>query len=174
MAVESKHICNRSLTGSEIEQAGSASKHCLSAVSRRISERPARGKVVSVRKEVLPLVAHSKAHGQIGTNPNIVLDKQTDLRLPKGQVAVSLPLVKGEGPAEVVVFEGREIKGAIKVASVIGFMPGEIGNVNAALDEGAGLIERRTELALSVTERQLYLQIGPRTLSSIVVEHRIK
>lgn len=42
------------------------------------------------------------------------------------------------------------------------------------VDEVAGLIERRTELALSVTERQLYLQIGARTLSSTVVEHRIK
>ena len=42
------------------------------------------------------------------------------------------------------------------------------------IDEVAGLIERHTELALSVTERQLYLQIGTRTLSTTVVEHRIK
>ena len=42
------------------------------------------------------------------------------------------------------------------------------------IDEVAGLIERRTELALSVTERTLYLQVGARTLSSAVVEHRIK
>jgi len=42
------------------------------------------------------------------------------------------------------------------------------------IDEVAGRIERRTELALSVTERQLYLQVGARTLSSSVVEHRIR
>jgi len=42
------------------------------------------------------------------------------------------------------------------------------------IDEVAGLMERRTEFALSVTECQLYLQMGPRTWSSSVVEHRIK
>jgi uncharacterized protein YaeQ len=42
------------------------------------------------------------------------------------------------------------------------------------IDEVASLIERRTELALSVTERTLYLQIGERLLSSAVVEHRIR
>ena len=42
------------------------------------------------------------------------------------------------------------------------------------IDEVAALIERRTELALSVTERTLYLQVGARTLSSAVVEHRIR
>ena len=42
------------------------------------------------------------------------------------------------------------------------------------IDECAALIERRTELALSVTERTLYLQVGARTLSSVVAEHRIR
>jgi len=42
------------------------------------------------------------------------------------------------------------------------------------IDEVAALIERRTELTLSVTERTLYLQVGARTLSSAVVEHRIR
>lgn len=42
------------------------------------------------------------------------------------------------------------------------------------IEEVAGFIERRTEIALSVTERQLYLQIGPRSLSSDVTEHRIR
>src|SRR5688572_24632175 len=42
------------------------------------------------------------------------------------------------------------------------------------IDEVAGRIERRTELTLSVTERTLYLQVGARSLSSTVVEHRIK
>jgi uncharacterized protein YaeQ len=42
------------------------------------------------------------------------------------------------------------------------------------IEEVAGLIERRTDIALSVTERQLYLQIGARTLSSAVAEHWIR
>ena len=42
------------------------------------------------------------------------------------------------------------------------------------IDECAALIEKRTELALSVTERTLYLQVGARTLSSVVAEHRIR
>ena len=42
------------------------------------------------------------------------------------------------------------------------------------LTKSLALIERRTELALSVTERTLYLQVGARTLSSAVVEHRIR
>ena len=42
------------------------------------------------------------------------------------------------------------------------------------IDDFAALIERRTELALSVTERTLYVQVGARTLSSSVVEHRIR
>ncbi len=41
------------------------------------------------------------------------------------------------------------------------------------IDELAGLIERRTSLALSVTDRELYVTIGGRTLSSTLVEHRI-
>jgi len=41
------------------------------------------------------------------------------------------------------------------------------------VDEVAGLIERRTSLALSVTDRELYATIGGRTFSSTLVEHRI-
>lgn len=39
--------------------------------------------------------------------------------------------------------------------------------------ELAGLIERRTTFALSVTERQLYAEIAGRSLVSTIVEHRI-
>lgn len=39
--------------------------------------------------------------------------------------------------------------------------------------ELAGLVERRTALALTVTERQIYAEIGGRSLSAAVVEHRI-
>src|SRR5262249_25894734 len=54
--------------------------------------------------------------------------------LPKGQVAVPLLLEESERPAELIVFEGREIEGAIEVTSVIGFIPAESGNTNARLD----------------------------------------
>lgn len=37
----------------------------------------------------------------------------------------------------------------------------------------AGLVERRTSLALSVTERQLYVEIAGRSLETTIVEHRI-
>ncbi|NJO81730.1 MAG: YaeQ family protein [Blastochloris sp.] len=39
--------------------------------------------------------------------------------------------------------------------------------------ELAGLIERRTALALSVTERQLYAEIAGRSLATTLTEHRI-
>jgi uncharacterized protein YaeQ len=39
--------------------------------------------------------------------------------------------------------------------------------------ELASLIERRTALALSVTERQLYAEIAGRSLATAIVEHRI-
>ncbi|MCX6045252.1 MAG: YaeQ family protein [Chloroflexi bacterium] len=42
------------------------------------------------------------------------------------------------------------------------------------VDELAGLLERRTSLSLSVTERELYVSIGARTLSSAIVEHHIE
>lgn len=41
------------------------------------------------------------------------------------------------------------------------------------VDELAGLIERRAALSLSVTERELYVSIGTRTLSTTLVEHRL-
>jgi uncharacterized protein YaeQ len=41
------------------------------------------------------------------------------------------------------------------------------------VEEVAGLLERRTTLALSVTDRQLYITIGPHTLTGELVEHRI-
>ena len=40
------------------------------------------------------------------------------------------------------------------------------------VDEIAGLIERRSTLSISVTERELYLEIGGRTFTATIVEHR--
>lgn len=39
--------------------------------------------------------------------------------------------------------------------------------------ELASVIERRTTLALSVTERQLYIEVTGRSLATVLVEHRI-
>jgi uncharacterized protein YaeQ len=40
------------------------------------------------------------------------------------------------------------------------------------VDEVASRIERRSHLSLSITERELYLQIGGRTFATTIVEHR--
>ena len=42
----------------------------------------------------------------------------------------------------------------------------------AFVDEIAGLIERRSNLSISITERELYLEIGGRTFTTTIVEHR--
>ena len=41
------------------------------------------------------------------------------------------------------------------------------------VEEVAALIDRRSSLALSITDRELYITIGNRTLSTPLVEHRI-
>ncbi len=41
------------------------------------------------------------------------------------------------------------------------------------VDEVAGLLERRSELALSVTEREFYLHIAGRSFTTTIVEHRV-
>jgi uncharacterized protein YaeQ len=40
------------------------------------------------------------------------------------------------------------------------------------VDAVAGLIERRSHLSLSITERELYLEIDGRTFATTIVEHR--
>jgi uncharacterized protein YaeQ len=42
-----------------------------------------------------------------------------------------------------------------------------------AIEEIAALIERRTALTLSVTERELYVSIGGKTFTTPIAEHRI-
>jgi uncharacterized protein YaeQ len=41
----------------------------------------------------------------------------------------------------------------------------------AFVDEVARLIERRSELAISITERELYLEISGRTFTTTILEH---
>ncbi len=43
----------------------------------------------------------------------------------------------------------------------------------AFVDEVSALIDRRTTISLSITERQLYLSLGERTMNTPIVEHRI-
>jgi uncharacterized protein YaeQ len=42
----------------------------------------------------------------------------------------------------------------------------------AFIDEISGLLERRSTLSISVTERELYLEIRGRTFTASIVEHR--
>ena len=44
----------------------------------------------------------------------------------------------------------------------------------AFIDDVAAAIDRRTELSISVTDRELYVHVGDRAFSSRVVEHRMK
>ena len=39
------------------------------------------------------------------------------------------------------------------------------------IDEVAGLIDRRSDIALSITERELYLELGRRTFHTSIIEH---
>jgi uncharacterized protein YaeQ len=41
------------------------------------------------------------------------------------------------------------------------------------IEEVAGLLEKRSGLSITVTERELYLEIAGRTFSSTIVEHRL-
>ena len=41
------------------------------------------------------------------------------------------------------------------------------------VEEIAGLLERRSKLALSITERELYIEIDGRTFTTTIVEHRV-
>jgi uncharacterized protein YaeQ len=41
------------------------------------------------------------------------------------------------------------------------------------VEELSGLLDRRTELALSITERELYIEIGGRTFSTTITEQRV-
>ncbi|MCU1227484.1 MAG: YaeQ family protein [Acidobacteria bacterium] len=41
------------------------------------------------------------------------------------------------------------------------------------VDEFASLIDRRTNISLSITERQLYVDVGGKTFNTTIAEHRI-
>jgi uncharacterized protein YaeQ len=41
------------------------------------------------------------------------------------------------------------------------------------VEEVGGLLEKRSSLSMTVTEREVYLEIGGRTFSSTIVEHRL-
>jgi uncharacterized protein YaeQ len=42
------------------------------------------------------------------------------------------------------------------------------------VDEVAALLDRRTDLAMTITERELYLEIAGRTFTTSIVEHRVR
>ena len=41
------------------------------------------------------------------------------------------------------------------------------------VDEVAGLLERRSDLSMTITERELYLEIAGRTFTMTIAEHRV-
>jgi len=43
----------------------------------------------------------------------------------------------------------------------------------AFIDQIAALLERRSRLAMTITERELYLEIAGRTLTMTILEHRV-
>ena len=69
-----------------------------------------------------------------------------------------MPLVLGE-------LAGKKIHRASEIP-IYAFEPSFVTEVAEALD-------RRVDVALSITERELYLDIGGRTFTTTVVEHRL-
>ena len=44
----------------------------------------------------------------------------------------------------------------------------------AFVDEIAGLLERRSDLSISITERELYIEIRGRTFTTTIAEHHAR
>lgn len=42
------------------------------------------------------------------------------------------------------------------------------------IEEASGLLDRRTEITLSITERQIFADVNGRALTTTVVEHRVR
>lgn len=97
-------------------------------------------------------------------------------------IEVGLPdaerLHRGSRAAErVAVYTHRDVEQFLKQLAGKRIFRGEAIPIYALdrrfVEELAGLIDRRTELAVTRMEGQLYVSVGERTLSTVVVEHRI-
>jgi len=65
----------------------------------------------------------------------------------------------------LAIFAAAKIYGAERIP-IYSLDPGFV-------DELAGLVERRSEFTLSITERELFITIGDRNFTTTITEHRI-
>ncbi len=88
-------------------------------------------------------------------------------RLHRGSKLAERTAVYTHRPIRIVLAElaGRKIHRADEIP-IYAFEPSFVSEVAEAVD-------RRVDVALSITERELYLDIGGRTFTTAVVEHRI-
>lgn len=88
-------------------------------------------------------------------------------RLHRGSKLAQRTAVYTHRPIRLVLGEltGRKIHRAAEIP-IYAFEPAFVTEVADALD-------RREDLALSITERELYLDLGGRTFSTTIVEHRL-
>lgn len=88
-------------------------------------------------------------------------------RLHRGSKLAQRTAVYTHRPIRIVLAElaGRKIHRASEIP-IYAFEPSFVTEVAEGID-------RRVDIALSITERELYLDLGGRTFSTSVVEHRL-
>jgi uncharacterized protein YaeQ len=88
-------------------------------------------------------------------------------RLHRGSKLAQRTAVYTHRPIRLVLAEltGRKIHRASEIP-IYAFEPSFVTEVAEAID-------RRVDIALSITERELYLDLGGRTFSTSIVEHRL-
>ena len=68
----------------------------------------------------------------------------------------------------------RKVLGQLSAAGISRLSAVPVYELNRAfVDEVAGLLERRSAVSISITERELYLEIQNQTFTATIVEHRI-
>ena len=114
--------------------------------------------------------------------PGVVLD-QSLLVLADIGVVVSQRLGDVQGPLKGLKLAGRaavythrdvqKVLAQLSAAKIDRLSAVPVYEFDRSfVDEIAGLIERRSTLSISVTERELYLEIRGRTFIATIVEHR--
>jgi uncharacterized protein YaeQ len=89
-------------------------------------------------------------------------------RLHRGSKLAERTAVYTHRPIRIVLGElaGKKIHRAAEIP-IYAFEPSFVSEVAEALD-------RRVDVAVSITERELYLDIGGRTFTTAVIEHRLE
>ena len=88
-------------------------------------------------------------------------------RLHRGSKIAERTAVYTHRPIRIVLgeLEGKKIHRASEIP-IYAFEPSFVASVGEAID-------RRVDVALSVTERELYVDVGGRTFSTTIAEHRL-